>query len=697
MTFVDIDRDSNGHLRIRDAIERRRCALYTDTAATPRPVDDDAFSVPVDAAAAVEVGELTFPDVVEAYVRDDDGALVHQIRHFERYDLPAGTFSVELCSPIKLYLRVEGPLTVDADGDTTVLSFAAASEVLVGARSYHERPAATITTTDAPEDVFTALSYLGSALKTTTPERSFPTLRGHPPAMTLGEELDVPDGLVRPDTGVTVEVPPTLDAGVVVAPLAYYLGAEVVAGSDPRLLAGEFVSPLEGPAGFERTVGRTLKQLLFLDCVVRTEGYYPVELQERTAVEDVLPFDLAATYDRSLAEQVRAYLSVPYESLEPHMPTWKLTSHVDPVPTNLETLPYLVDDLSTIRTPSAREVTPAEAQSAAIESFMSDGPTRSRSGTQPGSPPPTPRLVRPERTDSLEQAWVGPDVPVGASKVSVAAFRNRLRQEPTDGSLSIAVICNDESMLTEHETASDVYGSRESLPFDVTVHRNATTTELAEVLESGVEFVHYIGHIDAGGFCCPDGHLDAADLDDVGTDAFFLNACTSYQQGMALIEAGAVGGVVTVDEVVNTGATAVGRMLARLLNAGFPLQAALNIASDESLVGAQYLVVGDGNTEIAQSEAGATSVVHLEERDDRTGEAARYRLSFQFYPTRLYGMGTLGTPVLEGHTESILAGNRTPAYSVREENVRSLLDISSCPVYFRNRCWWSTELQRSQF
>ena len=36
-----------------------------------------------------------------------------------------------------------------------------------------------------------ALSTLSSALKTTSVERSYPTLRGHPPALELGDALDV--------------------------------------------------------------------------------------------------------------------------------------------------------------------------------------------------------------------------------------------------------------------------------------------------------------------------------------------------------------------------------------------------------------------------------------------------------------------------------------------------------------------------
>jgi hypothetical protein len=35
-----------------------------------------------------------------------------------------------------------------------------------------------------------------------------------------------------------------------------------------------------------------------------------------------------------------------------------------------------------------------------------------------------------------------------------------------------------------------------------------------------MDFLHYIGHIDADGFECRDGRLDVRTLDRVGVDAF---------------------------------------------------------------------------------------------------------------------------------------------------------------------------------
>ncbi len=689
MTFVAIDAiPGDRGLRVTDRIERRRCELHAGGAVAPRPVDDEPFVVPVDTAVAVETDSLVFPQLVDTYVRDDAGTLVREIGHFEDQRFPEGVYTVELSAPIKLYLRVEGPLRIVSDASTVAVHLDGDPTVFVGARSYHDQPAATVTTTDDPEDLLRAVSYLGSALKTLSPERSYPTLRGHPPAVELGERFEVPAGLERPDSGVRIEVPPSAGAAFVVAPLAYYLGAEVVPGERPRLVTdGGFVHPLDGPEGFETAVERTLKQVFFLDCLVRTEGYYPVDLYERRAVEEagVLPFDLAATYELSLPEQLATYLSVPFESLEPHMPTWKLTGHVDPDPERVEMLPFLVDDLAVVRTSRGDELTPAEAQSAAIEQFMGD--TRgSRSSKRAGAATGVPRLVRPEPVDSLEQAWAGADAPIGASKVTVEAYRNRLDQEPTTADFGIAVVCNDAGMLAEHEMACDVYGSRDELPFDVTFYQDLSTDRLRLVLESDVDFLHYIGHIDDEGLRCPDGHLDARTLDRVGVDAFFLNACRSYEQGMALIEAGAIGGVTTFDEVINAGATTVGMTMARLLNSGFPLQAALNIAGKESVVGGQYLVVGDGNVEMAQAETGTPFILYVDPGEDG------YTVRFRAYPTRLCGLGTTATPALKGVGRNFLAGNVSREFEVTAAALSSLLNLGSTPVYLDGELHWSGEL-----
>ena len=670
-------------LTVVDPIERRKYVLRTGDAVRATRASDAGFVFPVDDAVRIRTDSITLPNVIAVLVRDADGRMLAEAEHFAHQEFPEGEYSVELCAPIKLYLRVDSRLTVSAGADRMSLSFGEETELLVGGRSHHKHPEATITTTSDPTDVMRAVSQLSSALKTASPERSYPTLRGHPPAIELGDELEIPESLRTPETGVTLEIPPTYEAIYVAAPLAYYLGAELVPANTPRLVTEQGLEyPLDTVRGYEREIERVLKQTFFLDCLTRTEGYYQVDLHERTAVEALVDLDFAALYDQSIADQLAAYLSVPYEVVEAHVPEWKLTTHVAPTAANVETLPYAVNDLAIVRTPRARQVNSSGTQVTAIEEFMRGEFTRSSSE----SPTEELELVETQSTDSVEQAWFGDGAPLNASKASVRAFRNRLERTVTDGSIQITVVSNDPEMDEERDLVDDVYGSRAELPFDVRVHHELTVAELRDVLESEAEFLHYIGHIDAEGFECADGKLDARTLDSVGVDAFLLNACQSYDQGMALIDAGSVGGIVTLSDVINSGAVEMGKTIARLLNRGFPLRAALSIAKDESIVGGQYIVVGDGNVDIAQAESGSPVLCEVTESD------GGYELAFRTYTTSQNGMGSLFTPQIRENGEFYLNSGLLDTFEMSSAELRRFLKLENLPIRWNGRFTWSKYL-----
>ncbi|WP_255196053.1 hypothetical protein [Halorarius litoreus] len=673
-------------ISIEDRIEQRRCTVSTTSPVEPRSVSTDRVGYPADEAVAFETREFTLSQANMAYVRDGSGAIRTEIQRFTEHTVDPGEYVLEVSAPVKLYLLVPGPFTVSLDAIRMTVELEAEQEVVVAARSYHERPAATITTTGDPVDLMRAVSYLPSSLKTTSAERSYPTLRGHPPEFALGDELDVPAWLSTPDSGIRIEVPPDLGAVMVVAPLTYYLGAEVVEGPTHRIVTDDGWShALGGERGFEGEVERVLKQVFFLDCVVRTEGIYDVPLYERRALDTDL--DLGSLYEAPPADQLRAYLDVPYDQVEHLVPRWKLVAHVAPTSGSIETLPFLVDDMAVVRTPQRDETTTDETQAAAIDAFTREGfgsETRF-GGSDPWSSPP--KLVEPERTDSLEQAWVGEDAPVGATKATVEAFRNRLAREEAEGEVNIVVVCNDAEMVDEHHVASEVYGSRDDLPFDVTLYENLTTDRLELVLGSDIDFFHYIGHIEAAGFRCTDGLLDVADVGDVGVDTFFLNACRSYQQGMELIRGGAIGGVVTLDEVINSGAIRVGKAMTRLLNRGFPLRAALTIASDSSIVGTQYIVVGDGNMDIAHGESLTPNLVDLHHV-----ETDRFVFDLDTYYTAHVGVGALYRPYVEGNEEHYLVGNPNMEFELDRETFEEFLDLETVPIRRQGRLHWSDDV-----
>jgi hypothetical protein len=299
---VTISFDGRGNeLIIQDPIERRTCTLRTLGTIRPEPVAGHPFPFPVDDAVRLSADRLRLSPPVAAYVRDADGEMVRSIEGIANEEIPEGIYSIELCAPIKLYFHVEEALSIGATFDEMSFEFESETVIVVGGRSFHRRPSGTVTTTD-PTDMMAAISTFGSALKTTSPERAFPTLRGHPPAIELGDELHVPADLQPPETGVTMKVPPTLESVFVVAPLAYYLGARVVPGNTPRIVADDFEHPLDVARGFETAVEQVLKRAFLLDCVTRTEGLYPVDLYERRQLESTVELDFAALYDAAPAE-----------------------------------------------------------------------------------------------------------------------------------------------------------------------------------------------------------------------------------------------------------------------------------------------------------------------------------------------------------------------------------------------------------
>jgi hypothetical protein len=303
---------------------------------------------------------------------------------------------------------------------------------------------------------------------------------------------------------------------------------------------------------------------------------------------------------------------------EEYIPDWKLSTYIEPTPESVEMLPFAVNDLAVVRTPENQESSPPDEEVAALDDFLRTDDFTRGTNTDTGN---NTTYYRPHSTDSLEQVWVGEGMPLGASKALVGGYQNRLGRTPTSGDITITVVCNEfqsplrlregNGVREEQEIVDTVYGSRANLPFDVTVHHDLTTTEFRSVVKSSTDFFHYIGHVDEDGFECPDGSVDAGTLDSVGIDAFFLNACRSYDQAKRLIEAGSIGGIATLTDVLNSEAVSIGGILARLLNLGFPLNAALEIASDEIFLGEQYLVVGNGGVAIAQTEGGTPNLCEI--------------------------------------------------------------------------------------
>ncbi|MXR20649.1 hypothetical protein [Halobacterium bonnevillei] len=676
-------------IQIRDPIENAQFELYTDRVVDPTRTDTDQFVLPVDSAVTVTAQKLEIPLLVNVFRWSADGTLVDETANQQRvaYDDDWHSLDVPI-GPMKLQVIVDGELVIRRSENATYVEFPSPTTVKLGARSLHESPAGTITIGDGVEDAMRAVALSGSALKTTSPERSFPTLRGHPPLIERGDGFDAPDAFERPDTGVTIQIPRDYGDLYRVSTLAYYLGADVVPGKRRVLDVDGDRYDLETAHGFESEVSTLLKHVFFLDCVTRTEGFYPVNLHERNAVEDDLSFDLAAAYEASFSERLRTYLDVPYEVTEPHLPQWKLTADVEPLPEHVEAMPFVANELGAVRIPGTGEQPDVHEEPDELASFYRAEGATVRSTTRSvgdGS-----NIVKPQETDAIEHAWIAAGFPVGASKTRVESYLRRLdRPVEERNSISIDIVCNEPEM-TEEDIVEEFYGTRDLFEFEIDVHYELGGDELAAVLRKDTDFLHYIGHVDEDGFQCSDGMFDARTLREVNVDAFLLNACKSYEQGAALVDKGSYGGIVTLANVSNDPAVRVGRALARLLNNGFSLQAGLSVARNVTLFGSQYITIGDGTLQLVQSSNGTPVATELVETEDG------YDFTIRGYPTFRSSLGSLYTPHIKRNTKRYLNSGVIDTFQVDEADLREFFSHGVAPVQFDGELRWSDELLENE-
>lgn len=658
-----------------DTIERRRCRIKTDDPVTPNRGDPQSFPFPVETAVSFTASAVEISATAHVYVRNAGGELLTEFRDGSLSLDPDSEIYLDLPGLIQVYLRCQKAFSVTKTGENPRITFDAPATVEIGCRSLHSRPAATVETPAEPGAIARAISTFGSALKTTDPARSFPTHRGHPPALKRADELAVPDGLSAPRDDVRIEVPPVLGQLFTVGSLAYYLGVPVRVGDEPRIVGPNFSHTLDGSGDVGREVSRLLKQVFVLDCAVRTEGRYPVDLRLRDRVTERVDVPLETLYDLEPAGRLARYLEIPYAEIKDLVPRWRLTAHVAPTPDRLEVLPYLADDLAAIHTSEA-----AAAADGGTKPMPSAGSVNQATPTHGIAGAGSDWLAG----DRLEEVWLAPGEIDGATKGQLTAFVEGVDRSPQDGPIEILVVSNATDLVAEGDVVDEVYGCRTDLPFEVTVRREVDVGTLRELLAADHHFFHYVGHIDSGGIRCTDGHLDVRTVEAIGAEAFFLNACRSNGQGLALIEGGSLGGIVTRSEIVDHGAVRIGRTVARLLNYGFPLRAALEVARGQSVMGGEYTIVGDGTLAVVQPPSGLSQLYLVEETADG------YRLHIEGLGAQP-GPGCMWIPYVPGNAQHYLAGSRTDAFGLDHAELTEFLGLESAPLMVDERLTWSDE------
>jgi len=676
--FEPVDRG----LRVVDTLEEVEYVVEAD-GVVPAPAPADRFPTPVDDAVAVRTDRLSLPSVFDYHLREGDGSARRAVSGREQ-SVTATTFVEATNTPMKLYLRIDAPATVATAESGTRIGFDAPSTVLVGARSLHRRPAGTVTVPETPAGVARGVSLFGSALKTTSPERSFPTLRGHPPLLEFGESFDA-DGFDRPDTGIELRVPEDYASVFSVASLAYYLGAAVRTGAaTPTLVAGDETVALRGDLG--EAAADTLRHCFLLDCVTRTEGLYPVPLREREALAERTTIEPERWYDLPIDRRIAAYLSVPRDVTEGLL-DWHLTADVEPAARNAAILPFVADDLAIVRSPTPlAERATATTEPDELEEFFRAEEGVGGSRTTQNASSPAESVRSPVETETYGHVWVGEEFPMGASKPTVDAYRRRLDRQPADDSTTtVTLVCNDEAMLEEID--EELYGFFDMLAFEVRTHHDLTREELRSVLRTETSFLHYVGHVEDEGVQCADGYLDLRTLSGTGVEAFLLNGCRSYEQGQALVDAGAFGGVATLTSVSNAKATTTGRHLAHLLDAGFDFHGALDVIRRIRISRQNYVVVGDGRVTISQSDSGTPLLLTCDERGPE-----EVTVTYHEYPTATFNVGSMTRPYVEENGTQYLAVGEMATFTVPYERLAERLSDHRIPIVVDGELWWTNSV-----
>lgn len=669
MTFDFIP--TNDGLRIHDQIENTHLVFGGDISSPPTSTDPDQFRAPVDSAVSFETSHVSFELLLNVVVHSRNRPM-EELTFGDLDAYPRGSYELEIRNQsFKCYVKLtDASFTIDATGNTTVIDFDESVPLELGVRSYHESPAGIVTTTMDPAALATAISTFGSAMKTHSPERSWPTLRGHPPDVTIGTTISIPDGVSIPETGIVIEVPPDVASISTVAPLAYYLAAKVEVGERPALHTAGTTHEFDQER-LSESVLELLRHCFLMDCIVRTEGLYEAPLKERRVLESRIPLDAARLYGLPLAERTMEYLSIPQDVLPETFP-WPQLTHLTPSAESIPLLPYLAYSMSAIKSPPTGErIRPRNGQDSAAGMTRSFGmPALSSSD-----------LVEPAPSAALHTAWVGDQLPIAGSRPTLSSFVSSRQPSPDDGAIHVNLVCNDPDMSDE---LVDAYGSAELDCLTVTTHTDLTVEELRSVIGSRQQFLHYIGHIEADGLRCADGSLDVRTITDSGVESFLLNGCASVEQGFTLLNRGSIFGIVTTDFVQNETAIQSGRTVARLLDRGFTPADALSIISwHRDRV--SYSILGDANHRLCPAEDSATCyAISSTDIRDESVKAVQFAL-----PNAKYAFGGM-LSTRPAPSTSLLHGPHELIFT--RSTLETLAETTTAPLFIDDELHWFDQI-----
>jgi hypothetical protein len=234
------------------------------------PTESDLLDDDLDGRIGVTVDELRGPDAfVELIDLESD----------ERTKIDPGEsvrFGKEtiahIYAPVRVLLRPHESVQLRKTTDGTLIQGDEVG-VDIGFLSRIDWPEETVVVPETPEGIARYVTVVGRSISDkTSPLRSWPINRQHPPSLEFDEEFESPVE-EQVETALEIEVPEqrALERVFAVAPLAVYLGADVqiVEGRDATTLTGfEWSRTIgETPEETDEVASSFLRRVFYLDCI----------------------------------------------------------------------------------------------------------------------------------------------------------------------------------------------------------------------------------------------------------------------------------------------------------------------------------------------------------------------------------------------------------------------------------------------
>lgn len=607
---------------------------------------------------------------------------LHWVQFDEKIALPADEHLVHGDAIIPTYIRLDSEFTIFAESidDYVTITLPKESTVTVGFRSHVGAPTQRLHIPPTPEGVANALSTFSNVHKTDTPDRSYPSMRAHPPILEIDDDAAI-DGQLEPIEKATIilRMPRSLRSLFVIAPLVFYLGAAVKLESrEAPLLETESIEyQFTDLNRFPEDIARLLSRVFYLDCLVRNAGPYGFDIHELDYLNEVV-LDLERLYPLPTSERLAEYLEVPFERIADGFPEWPMAVSLETTVDNIPTLPHLLDRLSLIFPPASTPVDERTIVARSLGDFHRSATCGGREGRGEVTD-----IIEPVTSRGAVHGWIADGTPIDAFKCLPEAFSNRLEYLGQSGPPSVVVILNDAEMDAEFSQVATTYRrAAETCSMEVEVLKRLGTDELATTFEGSYDFVHYIGHCDLEGLRCHDGNLPTSSLSEINVQSFFLNACQSYDEGLELIRRGSVSGAVTIGDVLDNQARKVGTTFARILGRGYNIQRSLKLARARAIMNRQYGIVGDGTHTLIHGRSHIPPILYVSNVC-----RSEYKIFSDSCPPNFQGSLTW----LHTYSKPVITGNDN-SHSVSAERFERHLHTADEPIIYEGKLYWPDEL-----